>query len=315
MILGIDEVGRGAWAGPVVVGAVAVEPQAVLGLNDSKLLSKKKRIIFAALIRQRAAWIGIGWVSARKVDEIGMSAALKLAAQHATEKMPSIVDEVIIDGTIRLVDAPNVTTLKKADQLIPAVSAASIIAKVARDRYMQALHEMFPEYGFTSHVGYGTAAHQAALDAYGPSRVHRMSFAPMSSVKAAAIPKETTVGNKAEAVAASYLERNGYCIVERNWKTKRCEIDIIAERSGEVFFVEVKYRKNAYAGDGFSYITAAKQRQMAFAAESWCVHTKWRGSMRLAAIQLTGDGFEVTGFTTEIFSGPARRARTRQFGS
>lgn len=318
MILGIDEVGRGAWAGPVVVGAVAIEPDAITGLNDSKLLSKKKRIYFAKLIRMRAAWIGIGWVGAKKIDEIGMSASLKLAARRSIEGAPRAC-EIIIDGTIRLVEAPNVTTLKKADQLIPAVSAASIIAKVARDTYMQSLDGLFSELAFRSHVGYGTAGHLAALDTFGPTPLHRMSFSPMSGVspkkrKIAISKVVTTAGYKAETAAAVYLHTNGYTVVERNWKTKRCEIDIVAEKDGDMYCIEVKYRKNALQGEGFDYITATKQKQMAFAADAWRSLKKWPGPVRLAAVQVAGDTFEVTGFTTEMSAGETHHARTRQFG-
>lgn len=316
MILGIDEVGRGAWAGPVVVGAAAIEPSAVEGLNDSKLLSKKKRELFAGLIRQHAAWVGIGWVSAKKIDEIGMSAALKLAAERAVIGAPKIVKEIIIDGTIRLVEAPNVSTLKKADQLIPAVSAASIIAKVARDHYMYLLDEQFPQYGFGNHVGYGTSAHQAALGKHGPSPLHRMSFSPMSGAKPATTRKKIieTSGYKAESAIVEYLQANGFKVLERNWKTKRCEVDVIAAKNGEVFFVEVKYRKNAKQGRGFDYVTPAKQAQMSFAAETWRTLKGWKGPVRLAAAEVSGEIFEVSNFTAEILAGEARRAQTRQFG-
>lgn len=318
MILGIDEVGRGAWAGPVAVGAVAIEPDAVSGLADSKLLSKKKRILLTKQIRREAAWAGVGWVSARKIDEIGMSAALKLAARRATAGIPADTYDIIIDGTIRLLEGANVTTLKKADQLVPAVSAASIIAKVARDNYMAALGAAFSDYNFDAHVGYGTAAHQAALIANGPSPLHRMSFAPMSALAGGiATPQSARVtdGQKAEAKAAAYLRTQGFRVIERNWKTKRCEIDIIAEKEQTIYFVEVKYRQNTRQGAGFEYITLQKQRQMSFAADAWRSTQKWAGEVRLAAVQVSGSDFTVTGFETEIHEVRARRAQTRQFGS
>lgn len=319
MILGIDEVGRGAWAGPVVVGSAAIMPDAVTGLTDSKLLSKKKRTLYAAHIRKQAVWIGIGWVSAKKIDELGMSAALKLAARRSLAGVPAYIEEIIIDGTLRLVDAPNVTLLKKADQLIPAVSAASIIAKTARDRYMQAVHEQFPDYSFDAHVGYGTAAHQAALRAHGPSRLHRMSFAPMSAMTGETALKRPvitqTAGRRAEAAAADYLQAQGFRVMERNWKTKRCEIDIIAEKNGTMYCVEVKYRKNSQQGEGLDYVTVAKQKQMSFAAEAWRSTAGWAGSIRLAAMQVAGDDFRVTNLVTEIPAVAARHVQTRQFGS
>lgn len=318
MILGIDEVGRGAWAGPVVVGAVAIEPQLVPGLTDSKLLSKQKRVLYAADIRRYAAWIGIGWVSAHKIDEIGMSAALKLAARRAIAGFPAEkMDEIIIDGTLRLVDAPNVTLLKKADLLIPAVSAASIVAKVARDRYMQSLHELFPDYGFDQHVGYGTARHQQALLTHGPSSIHRMTFAPMSSAgRVNQVPvRKFSSGYKAEQAAADYLQAQGFEILDRNWKTKTCEIDIIARRDGSVYFIEVKFRSNARQGQGLDYITPGKQQQMHFAAEMWRAANKYAGPMQLAAAQASGDDFIVTDLVLDIPASGVRHAGTRRFGS
>ncbi len=314
MIVGIDEVGRGAWAGPVVVASAVIDDALgkQLGLNDSKLLSKKRRDMLAPLIRQHALWIGIGWVSAKAIDAIGMSAALKLAAERSVAAMPSIYSEIIIDGTIRLLERPGVTTLKKADQLIPSVMAASIIAKVARDTYMEQLASLFPGYGFEKHVGYGTALHQQGLTAYGVSNVHRKSFAPMKAMTGTAEamteysepkkPGAVAIGTVAETVAAEWLVAHDFTILLRNWKTKRCEIDIIAEYAGTVYCVEVKYRRNARAGTGFDYITPKKQQQMLFAAHAWQHMSGWHGALQLAAIELTESPPMVTTFVKDILA-------------
>lgn len=180
MIVGIDEVGRGAWAGPMVVGAVLLGDNAVIpGLTDSKKLTKKQREALDALIRQQALGIGLGWVSAKQIDTIGLSAALKLASSKAIAHIRQEYKEIIIDGTIRLIDDPRVRLMPKADLLIPSVSAASIIAKVARDNYMKHLDGVFPGYNFTGHVGYGTAAHRAAIEVHGVTPLHRLSFGPL----------------------------------------------------------------------------------------------------------------------------------------
>ncbi|HSW92135.1 MAG TPA: ribonuclease HII [Candidatus Saccharimonadales bacterium] len=179
MIVGIDEVGRGAWAGPMVVGAVLLGDATIDGLTDSKKLTKKQRERLDIEIRQKAVAIGIGWVSAKQIDTIGLSNALKLASRRALAQIHNNYDEIIIDGTIALIDDPRVTLMKKADLLVPSVSAASIVAKVARDNYMRHLDQVFPGYAFTGHVGYGTLLHRQAIATLGVTPLHRLSYAPL----------------------------------------------------------------------------------------------------------------------------------------
>lgn len=299
MIVGIDEVGRGCWAGPVCVGAVLLEADAPIdGLADSKTLSKKRREQLAAIIVRKARSVGIGWASAKYIDTYGIVPALKKAAAEAMQQIEGDYQEIIVDGTINLLEGRDVTLLKKADTLIPAVSAASIIAKVARDRYMVRIGERFTGYGFERHVGYGTATHKAALDLLGPSVLHRMSFSPMSIVERT-MPAYVSSGAVAEEKAAVVLEDQGYLILGRNWKTRWCEIDIVAEKNGIVIFFEVKYRKDALAGSGLEYITRAKQHRMRFAAEMWLArHARPVAGSQLGAIELQGAGYEVTQLLT-----------------
>lgn len=218
MILGIDEVGRGPWAGPLVVGAVVLpEASTIEGLTDSKKLSAKRRAELDVLIRSEALGWGLGWVHADELDVVGLSAALRLATIRAVEAVKASYHEIIIDGTINFLSETNkgqyVTTLPKADFLIPAVSAASVIAKVARDTYMEEQDALYPEYGFASHVGYGTAKHQQALLTNGVTVLHRKSFTPIKKLLSdgsmndrASKPKSPRVtakslGNKAEETA------------------------------------------------------------------------------------------------------------------
>jgi ribonuclease HII len=293
MIVGIDEVGRGAWAGPLCIAAVALGHVELPGLTDSKKLSIKKRDQFSLEIKQRAPLVGIGWVSARDIDLLGMSRALKLAAERAFGELDdSGVTQIIIDGTIMLLDDPRAVTMKQADLLVPSVSAASVIAKVARDRYMQEVGRLFPDYGFERHVGYGTAIHTEALNTVGASSLHRMSFSPMSTMQVPQTSKSLTDGQKAEDVAASHLRSLGYEICDRNWKTKWCEIDIIARKDKTVYFFEVKYRRDTRHGDGLAAITAKKKRQMEFAANLWLTRHPDQDAL-LSAISLSGDDFRV----------------------
>lgn len=316
MILGIDEVGRGPWAGPLVVGAVVLGGMVIEGLTDSKKLSKKRRGELDLIIRESATAYGLGWVHADEIDQIGLSEALRLATRRAVEQVTSPYHEIIIDGTINFLDGTTkgkyVTTMPKADLLVPSVSAASIIAKVARDTYMAKQDDIYAGYKFSSHVGYGTAVHRAAIEKYGVTPLHRLSFAPLMKYRASTVrlpsthhsissedkakPVQSTglntkkIGDVAEDEVATYLIRNGHEIIERNWKTKYCEIDIISHKNGTIYFTEVKYRKVPYQGGGFAAITSKKLNQMKFAAKLYVQTKKLHGNdLLLAAASLTGE--------------------------
>lgn len=188
--------------------------------------------------------------------------------------------------------------MKKADLLISSVSAASIIAKVARDDFMALQDELYDGYDFAGHVGYGTAKHRQALELHGVTRLHRRSFAPIAAllhentkpIEVVNDVSNKSRGNQAEAVAAKWLQVNGYEIVYRNWQTKFCEIDIIARKGMRLYFVEVKHRRQAAQGGGLAAITSAKLRQMHFAAEMYLNHVSRRGSdASLAVITTYGE--------------------------
>ena len=181
MIVGIDEVGRGCWAGPVVAGAVLLS-ESIIGLKDSKKLSKKQREKLDAEIRISAVAFGLGWVPAEEIDKIGLTEAVRLAMQRAMEQITADYEQIIIDGDYNFLSGnPRSEAVIGADNTVPAVSAASIIAKVARDKYMADAALQFPGYGFEKHVGYGTAAHNLALKTLGLTNLHRRSFKPIQT--------------------------------------------------------------------------------------------------------------------------------------
>jgi ribonuclease HII len=176
--VGIDEAGRGCWAGPLVAAAVVLHVP-VKGLADSKKLSKNQREILAERIVQHATY-GIGWVSAKEIDDVGLTLATQQAMTAALKQIENNYDEIIIDGNLNyLPGIAKVKVLPKADSLIPAVSAASIIAKVARDRYMYDIAAKYPQYKFERHVGYGTALHHEMLKIHGACDLHRISYKPL----------------------------------------------------------------------------------------------------------------------------------------
>jgi ribonuclease HII len=186
-VAGVDEVGRGPLAGPVVAAAVVL-PRRPSGevsragwigrLRDSKQLSASRREELAAIIREQADY-GIGMVSAQVIDQINILRATRLAMWRAVAALSEVPEALIVDGR-EIVDGGIVQRAEvKADARCVSVAAASIVAKVARDGLMCELEEHFPGYGFATHKGYGTAAHLDALEELGYSTIHRLSFAPV----------------------------------------------------------------------------------------------------------------------------------------
>lgn len=181
VVVGIDEVGRGCWAGPLVVGAVIID-KPIKDLADSKNLAKAMRKKISGDIRQVCTAYSTGWVTAAEIDELGLTLATTLAIKRATENI-SEYDLILIDGSINyLPNNPKSLNLIKADSLLPAVSAASILAKVARDEYMEEQALNYRNYGFESNVGYGTAKHKQAILDHGITPLHRKSYKPVKSL-------------------------------------------------------------------------------------------------------------------------------------
>lgn len=341
MILGIDEVGRGPYAGPLVIGA-CILPSAEIAerepekyawffqLTDSKKLTAAKRENLYDKIKQGALASATGWVSSAEIDEIGISESLRLACRRAVKQIQEAkvpFSEIIIDGTMNfLAGTPlekYVSTLKKGDLLVKEISAASIIAKVERDRYMISLAKKYPGYGFEKHVGYGTGLHQRMMEELGLTPEHRKSFRPVQEIwlrtgnrtEGSKITEDgkidqpdpdpgsgsilelrdklttSEIGGHGEEVVIKYLEAKGHEILFRNFKTKQYEIDIISKKSDGIYFTEVKYRKDARYGEPLEFIDNKKREQMDFAAKSF-LHTHAEFSSLvpyLAAASVSGD--------------------------
>jgi len=365
VILGIDEVGRGPWAGPLVVGAVILgekfqNPQisdfkqikklttdAPLNdkiaytwqhLTDSKKLTVKARTELNDLILELATAHGLGWVSAKEVDKYGLTRSLMLATRRAVKQIlaqKTKFDHIVIDGTINFLrDTPlesHVTTLKKADLTIKEVSAASIIAKVARDEYMAKIAFQYPTYGFEKHVGYGTALHREALLKQGICPEHRQSFRPIKEiiaqftakcpesylgddselflakplsrgssdfnrVKSASDASNSQKGQTAELAVADYLQAQDHQIIAHNFRTKTYEIDLISTKEQQIFFTEVKYSQNLeQEGTALVRITAQKIKQMTYAAQAFMAkHPEFKNLQPILAVaSVHGTKFQV----------------------
>lgn len=180
---GIDEVGRGPLAGPVVAAAVILDPQAVPdGLDDSKKLSAARREELFAIIAQSALAIGVASATAVEIDTINIRQATLLAMRRAVAALAVQPLSVLVDGNDPPVLACSCESIIGGDAQIASIAAASIVAKVTRDAMMARLCQRYPAYGFSAHAGYGTPQHRAALQAHGPCPEHRYSFAPVKGV-------------------------------------------------------------------------------------------------------------------------------------
>lgn len=175
-IAGLDEVGRGTLAGPVVAAAVLFEPKtAIAGIRDSKQLSFQQRDNLYPIIFQEAAAIAVGVVEAAVIDQINILQATRLAMRKAVEQLAIQPDYLLLDAMTLPLPIPQ-RSIIKGDQLSVSIAAASIVAKVTRDRLMSEYHEEYPQYNFLAHKGYGTLEHRKQIRKHGPCRIHRKTF-------------------------------------------------------------------------------------------------------------------------------------------
>ncbi|MBQ8494561.1 MAG: ribonuclease HII [Clostridia bacterium] len=178
ILAGVDEAGRGPLCGPVCAAAVVLPPDACIdGINDSKKLTEKKREALFDVITETAVSYGIAFATVEEIEEMNILNATFLAMNRAIAQLTVMPDMVLVDGnrTPNGLLLPSRTVIK-GDSLSASIGAASILAKVSRDRLLMEMDAQYPQYGFAKHKGYGTAAHYEALRQYGPSPVHRMSF-------------------------------------------------------------------------------------------------------------------------------------------
>ncbi len=202
LLAGVDEAGRGPLAGPVVAAAVILDEEApIQGLADSKVLSERRREALFDEIRAKALCCSIAQASVEEIDALNILQATMLAMRRAVEGLRLMPARVLVDGN-RL---PTLSVAAEAvvggDAKVPAISAASILAKVTRDRLCAQMHEAFPAYGFDAHKGYPTAEHLRALYAHGPSPLHRLSYAPVKRAAAMRVGPSGVGGDEPRSTA------------------------------------------------------------------------------------------------------------------
>lgn len=197
VVAGVDEVGRGAWAGPLTIGAVVVpRDRRIYKVRDSKMLTEPEReAMFDRITEWCEAW-SVGHASHEECDELGMSAAQKLATVRAIEGLGSKLDAVLVDGPWDFVETLPTETIVKGDQKSLSIAAASILAKVTRDRMMRACAPSYPMFDFDRNKGYPCPRHRAALQALGPTKIHRRSWAFVDDVPFAGIARKHPPGHQ-----------------------------------------------------------------------------------------------------------------------
>lgn len=249
IIAGVDEVGRGPLAGPVVAAAVILpKDHTIEGLRDSKKISKKRRESLFPLIYEQAIDIGIGEVDVKTIDKINIREATFKAMKMALDDLSTIPDRALIDGhPLNDQSIPNEGIIG-GDDKVDSIKAASIIAKVTRDRIMKEYSIIFPEYGFENHSGYGTKIHIEALEKYRATPIHRRSFKPVKNLMPTFkwLVDHDRISWMGKKLAALHLKKSGMSVMDLDWEgISNNSIDIVAKDNDHLIFVDVNtYYKN-----------------------------------------------------------------------
>jgi len=307
-ICGVDEAGRGPLAGPVFAAAVALPPDVDLpGLGDSKKLSEKVRERLYGEIAEKALDYSIASASSEEIDDLNILNATFLAMNRAFDGLASRPAIALIDGN----RDPRIKCRSKCivggDGKSASIAAASILAKVARDRHMLAMAERYPQYGFEKHKGYGTKLHYERLCEYGPSEIHRQTF--LKKWKAAegkTSARQRFVGDGhwasrpgrdpragarqrgkwGERIALEHLEKKGYACVAEGYTSRFGEIDLIVKNGECLVFTEVKLRKNSSFAHAREFVDREKQRRITATANLWLASHETKLQPRFDVIEV-----------------------------
>ena len=288
LIAGVDEAGRGPLAGPVAAAAVILsEDHSIAGLNDSKKLSPKKREILYDKIMNQALAVGIATVDEKTIDRMNILNGTYEAMQMALEDLDIQPDHALIDGfPLPNQIIPNEGIIR-GDEKIEVIQAASIIAKVTRDRIMDKYDIIFPEYGFSNNKGYGTPKHMDALKKWKATPIHRKSFRPVRDnfPTLSWYRKNRRIGWIGEKLAALFLMKRLYEIKSINeYSAPYGELNLIAEKNDEIVFVEVKTVSKEQLGSPELKIDYEKISKLEKAIDSYLIKNETNKNIRLDII-------------------------------
>lgn len=262
IVAGVDEVGRGPLAGPVVTAAVILPKDCKIeGINDSKKLSAKKREQLYHIIIQKALSYGIGVIPSSRIDEINILQATYEAMREAITKL-SITPQIVLVDALHI---PDISMPQRGivggDGKSISIAAASIVAKVTRDAMMEKYSKLYTQYHFEKNKGYGSQQHIEAIQKYGPCAIHRKTFIK-NIFSQKQYSQNPSYGTKGEILACREMEKMGYRILQRNFRRSCGEIDIIAQKQNTIVFTEVKFRHTDKNGQPCEAVTAEKQKRI-----------------------------------------------------
>ena len=290
-VVGVDEVGRGPLAGPVMAAAVLLPhscvhhegaPPWLERVRDSKALTPAVRTRLAGHLRDAGVPLGLGAAEPQEIDQVGIVAATLRAMARAIAQIHPPPDFLLVDGLQAPQNPISHKVIVRGDATCLPIAAASIVAKVARDRLMAELDGRYPGYDFARHKGYPTRAHIEALERLGPSPVHRRYFGPVRRLLEVGHPPDprARVGRAGEASARRFLEERGYRVEAVNYRCPLGEIDIIAWDRETLVFAEVRTRRSGSFGAPEESVTSAKRRHLIAAAQHYLqerdIAPEWR---------------------------------------
>ncbi len=286
LLCGVDEAGRGPLAGDVYAAAVILDPNnPIEGINDSKKLSEKKREQLFDEIKLKAISYCVATATAKEIDETNILKATFLAMLRAVDGLNIKPEYVLVDGN----QVPRLSVksecVVKGDAISASIAAASILAKVARDRYMIEIAQKYPQYNFEKHKGYGTALHYEKIEQFGISDIHRKTFLKKILNKDNTTQNQKS-GKNGEQIAKEYLENQGYTIIEQNFHSTVGEIDIIALDEQNIVFVEVKTKKKGGEYTPIEAVTTQKQKKIIKTAIQYAIIKKIDKQMRFDVIEV-----------------------------
>lgn len=293
-VAGLDEVGRGCLAGPVAAGAVIFPqnpPDELFALvRDSKQLTAIQREKAYEIITTASLSHAVGWTAPAEIDKIGIAPSVRRAMSRALAKLEPNATHLLIDAISLPSSGLPQKSIIRGDSKSLSIAAASIVAKVERDRLMSSLSSEYRRYAFEKHKGYATRRHLDAIAKFGPCHIHRMSFAPVRREAHRMQPQTAgAIGQRAESFAEAALIDRGMTIETRNYRTRFGEVDLIATDGSTLCFIEVRARKSSTFGAPSETISQSKAKRIIAASQEFLQknHAKWsEWRIDFAAVEL-----------------------------